>query len=71
MCQFRPSEWETIRDAMDIDTKRICTSLIATGMRYAELQRFRENPDWLDGKFIYLHPSQDAAIEEAKKVKFF
>ena len=24
------------------------------GMRYAELQRFRENPDWLDGKFVYL-----------------
>ena len=23
-------------------------------MRYAELQRFRENADWLDGKFIYL-----------------
>jgi len=42
-----PSEWEIIRDAIDMDTKRICTSLLATGMRYAELQRFRENPDWL------------------------
>ena len=51
---LRPSEWKTIRDAMDTDTKRICTSLLVTGMRYAELQRFLENPDWLDGKFIYL-----------------
>ncbi len=23
-------------------------------MRYAELKRFRENPDWLDGRFVYL-----------------
>jgi len=51
---LRPSECETLRDAMDINTKRICTSLLVTGMRYAELQRYRENPDWLDVKFIYL-----------------
>ena len=43
---LRPSEWETLRDSLDINTKRICTSLLVTGMRYAELQRFRENPDW-------------------------
>jgi integrase len=51
---LRPSEWETIRDALGMDTKRICTSLLVTGMRHAELQRFRVNPDWLDGKFIFL-----------------
>ena len=51
---LRPVEFETLRDAMDPNTRRICTSLLLTGMRYAELHRFRENPDWLDGKFIYL-----------------
>ena len=51
---LRPSEFEVLREAMDNDTKRIATSLLLTGMRYAELQRFRVNPDWLDGKFIYL-----------------
>jgi len=51
---LRPVEFEKLRDAMDPDTKRICTALLLTGMRYAELQRFRENPDWLDGKFVYL-----------------
>jgi integrase len=51
---LRPVEFEKLRDAMDPDTRRICTSLLLTGMRYAELQRFRENPDWLDGKFVYL-----------------
>lgn len=23
-------------------------------MRYAELRRFKENPDWLEGRFVYL-----------------
>ena len=51
---LRPVEFEKIRDAMEPDTRRICTSLLLTGMRYAELQRFRENPEWLDGNFVYL-----------------
>ena len=51
---LRPVEFELLRDAMDPSTRRICTSLLLTGMRYAELQRLRENPEWLDGKFIYL-----------------
>ena len=51
---LRPSEWEILRDALDINMKRICTSLLVTGMRYAELQRFRKNPDWLDGRFVHL-----------------
>ncbi len=51
---LRPVEFETLRDSMDGNTKKICTSLLVTGMRYVELQRFRENPDWLDGRFIYL-----------------
>ena len=51
---LRSSEFEIIRDSMGPDTRRISTSLLLTGMRYAELQRFRENPDWLDVKFIYL-----------------
>ena len=51
---LRPVEFELLRDAMDPNIRRICTFLLLTGLRYAELQRLRENPDWLDGKFIYL-----------------
>ena len=51
---LRPMEYEKLRDAMDVDTRKICTALLLTGMRYAELCRFRENPDRLDGKFVYL-----------------
>ena len=50
----RTVEFEKLRDAMDPDTRKICTALLLTGMRYAELCRFRENPDWLDGKFVHL-----------------
>ena len=37
---------ENIKTLIDNDTKRIATSLLLTGMRYAEIQRFRLNPDW-------------------------
>ena len=49
-----PVEFEKLREAMDVDTRKICTALLLTGMRYAEFCRFRENPDWLDRKFVYL-----------------
>ncbi len=51
---LRPAEFETLREAMEPDVRKICTSLLLSGMRYAEMQRFRENPDWLDGRFIHL-----------------
>lgn len=64
---LRPSEWETIRGSLDIDMKRICTSLLVTGMRYAELQRFRENPDWLEGSFIYLPKGSTLKVKAKQK----
>ena len=64
---LRPSEWETLRDALDINMKRICTSLLVTGMRYAELQRFRENSDWLDGRFVYLPRGSMMKIKAKQK----
>jgi len=51
---LRPREWEVLRDLMDLDIRRIATTLLLTGMRYAELVRFRQNPEWLDSEFIYL-----------------
>ena len=64
---LRPVEFETLRDAMEPNTRRICTSLLLTGMRYAELQRFRENPDWLDGKFIYLPKGSMPKVKAKQK----
>lgn len=64
---LRPSEWEKFRDELDPNYKRICTSLLVTGMRYAEPGRFRENPEWLDGSFIYL--PRGAALKARAKQK--
>lgn len=54
MRTLRPVEFETLRDAMDPNTRMICTSLLLQELRYAELQRLKENPNLLDGKFICL-----------------
>ena len=40
---LRSAEWGQLREKMGIDTKKLCTSLLVTGMRYAEPGRFREN----------------------------
>lgn len=64
---LRSIEWEQLRDKMDTDTKKICTSLLVTGMRYAELQRFRENPTWLEGKFIYLPKGSMLKVKAKQK----
>jgi hypothetical protein len=57
----------TLRDNLDIDMKRICTFLLVTVMRYAEVQRFRYNPDWLDGRFIYLHRGSMMKVKAKQK----
>lgn len=64
---FKTSKWEILRDARDMDTKRICTSLLVTGMKYAELQRLRENHDWLGGKFIYLSRGSMLKVNEKQR----
>lgn len=51
---MRPVEWETLREALDPEMRRLCTAHLLTGMRYAELSRFRENLSWFDGKFIHV-----------------
>ena len=64
---LRPVEFETLRDGMDPNTGKICTSLLLTEMRYAELQRFMENPDWLDRKFIYLPEGSMLKVKAKQK----
>ena len=51
---LHPEEWEAFREILDPDMKRLFSTLLLTGMRYAELCRFRDNPEWLDGRFIHL-----------------
>ena len=48
---LRPAEFEHFRSEMEEDMQRACTTLLLTGMRYAELWRFGNNPSWLEGRW--------------------
>ncbi|MCL4447054.1 MAG: site-specific integrase [Candidatus Thermoplasmatota archaeon] len=62
---LRPSEFKQIYAACDRRHQVILSSLLFTGMRYQELIRFREHPEWFDKKqFIKLPPGSGQ-----KKVK--
>ncbi|WP_298275882.1 hypothetical protein [Ferroplasma sp.] len=58
-----------MQEKTGIGTKKICTSLLVTGMRYSELERFRENQNWLEGQFIYL-PRGSMLKVKAKQKEF-
>lgn len=43
-----PTEYTQLRKEMNPDQQIILDTLLLTGMRYAELERFHANPDWYD-----------------------
>ena len=51
---LRPSEYTILRNQLNEDQQLILDSLLLTGMRYEELLRFHDNPDWLDDGSIHL-----------------
>ena len=63
---MRPAEWEVLREALDPDMQKICTAQLLTGTRYAELERIRDNPNWIEGSFVYL-PHGSMLKEKAKQ----
>ena len=61
---LRPAEFKEIIKNVNRKYEVIFYSLLLTGMRYEELYRFRQHPEWFDGNFIHL-PSDTGQ----KKVK--
>ena len=51
---LRPSEYLILRNQLNEDQQLILDSLLLTGMRYEELLRFHDHPDWLDDGSIHL-----------------
>jgi integrase len=51
---LRPSEYLILRNELNDAQKLILDSLLLTGMRYEELLRFHNHPDWFDGSSIHL-----------------
>ena len=52
---FRPSEYRLVVGAIPKqDHRTMVNALLLTGMRYVEMQRFQQHPEWFDGEFIHL-----------------
>ena len=52
---------------MEPDNRKIATALLLTGMRYAELVRFHDNPGWLDGRFVFMPKGSMLKVEAKQK----
>ena len=63
---LRPSEYVILRSQMNDDQQLILDSLLLTGMRYEELLRFHDHPEWLDDGAIHL-PAE--AVLKGRKIK--
>jgi integrase len=52
---LRPKEFKALLDGCPkTDYKTMLQTLLYTGMRYVELQRFQKYPSWFDGDFVHL-----------------
>lgn len=43
--------------------------MLFTGLRYSELNRFKDNPDWFQDGFIHIHSSKPKATIKDKYVR--
>ena len=65
---LRPKEWKVLLEGCPkIEYKTILQTLLYTGMRYVELQRFQRKPQWFDGEFVHL--PEEATLKKARKQK--
>lgn len=64
---LRPSEYTQFLSGVTKQHHRIfCQTLLYTGMRYIELQRFHDYPEWFDGNFIHLPEMADRKVKRTQ-----
>ena len=63
-----PEEYILLRRELNPDQKVILDCLLLTGMRYAELQRFHDHPDWYDEESGFIHLPPEAVLK-GRKIK--
>jgi integrase len=64
---LRPNEWEALLQAVTKKHHRtMLQTLLYTGMRYIELQRFQEYPGWFTGDFIHLPKIADRKVHRTQ-----
>ena len=64
---LRPSEYEKLlHSVMKQHHRTMLQTLLYTGMRYIELQRFQEYPSWFTGDFIHLPKIADRKVKRTQ-----
>jgi integrase len=64
---LRPSEYEALLKGCTKKRHRtMMQTLLYTGMRYIELQRFQEYPGWFTGEFIHLPRIADRKVHRTQ-----
>jgi len=67
---LRPVEFEALETAINkSDHKTIIKTMLYSGMRYIELQRFNKNPDWLMKSSFHIHLPEQAVKKSKRKQK--
>jgi integrase len=65
---LRPSEYDLIRNKVDNEVTRLIMDLsLYTGMRYIEMCRVVENPDWIREQSRTIYLSNEAQLKEQRK----
>jgi integrase len=64
---LRPNEWDALLQAVTKKRhKTMLQTLLYTGMRYIELQRFQEYPSWFQSEFIHLPKIADRKVHRTQ-----
>ena len=64
---LRPSEYEAVlKGCTKKHHRTMLQTLLYTGMRYIELQRFQEYPSWFTGDFIHLPKMADRKVKRTQ-----
>jgi len=64
---LRPREYQALlRCCTKPHHRTMLQSLLYTGMRYIEMQRFQEHPSWFDGEFINLPRMADRKVKRTQ-----
>ncbi len=71
---LRPFEYDTLidtikREVTKYNYREIINALLYTGMRYVELQRFHEHPDWFDKKSMTIYLPPEASRKKKRKMR--
>ena len=68
---LRPKEWKALlMGCPKIEYKTMLQTLLYTGMRYVELQRFQRKPQWFDGEFVHLPEEASRKVQRKQKERW-